>query len=97
MSVVLDVEPAVLTAAAGWLDAAGAEMMEAASRIRSAAAAAGLGDPSMAAGVEAVAGAWGGDIELVGSTTAVLATLVAWAADGYVATDRAVAPGVAPR
>jgi hypothetical protein len=94
MSVDFVVDPAVLVAAGGSLHAIGSETSVAASRIRSAD---GLAEPAMAAGVAAVAGAWGGAVELLGSTTGVLGALVERAAAGYAGTDHAIAGGVAAR
>jgi hypothetical protein len=88
------VDPGALAATGGALRAIGAAASASASRIR---AVDGPAEPSMAAGVDAVADAWGGAAELLGSTTAVLGILVERAAAGYVATDDAIADGVAAR
>jgi hypothetical protein len=94
MSVELVVDPAALVAAAGSLRASGEATSAAAARIRSADA---PSEPSMAAGVAAVVGAWGGVAEMLASTTGVLAILVERAAAGYVATDGVIRDGVAAR
>jgi hypothetical protein len=94
MSVSIVVDPAALAAAAGSLNTIGDETSAAASRARSVD---GPGEPAMAAGVDAVAGAWGGAAELLGSTTSVLGTLVERAAAGYVAIDDTIVCGVAAR
>jgi hypothetical protein len=94
MGIEVVVDPAALVAAAGSLLAGADATSAAAACIRSVDP---PGEPSMAAGVVAVADAWGGVAELLGSTTGVLATLVERAAAGYVATDRVVRAGVAAR
>ena len=90
MSVEFVVDPAVLMATGGSLHAIGTETSAAASRIRSSD---GLAEPAIAAGVAAVAGAWGGAVELLGTTTDVLGALVERAAAGYAGTDHAIAAG----
>lgn len=84
------VSPGALLAVAASLRGTGEAAGGAAGLVRSAA---GLNEPSMAGGVDAVVSAWGGVAELLAASTGVLGELVGRAAAGYVATDEGVESG----